>query len=139
MTDAAPSCQRNGAALAGIRILDLSRGPAAGLATMILADFGAEVLVVDPPFDDLLQKLPAAPLWRRGKRSLRLDLTRPEACETFDELCAGADVLVTSWRPAALERKLLQAGIVQQRHPHLTYCHITGFGPDGPYADYPWV
>ena len=61
-------------ALDGIRILDLTRGPAGGLATMILADFGAEVIVIDGPFEDPLLNLPAAPMWRRGKTPLDLDL-----------------------------------------------------------------
>ena len=54
-------------ALEGIRILDLTRGPAGGLATMILADFGAEVVVIDGPNEDPLLNLPASPMWRRGK------------------------------------------------------------------------
>ena len=51
-------------ALEGIRVLDLTRGPAGGLATMILADFGAEVVVIDA-YEDPLLNLPASPMWRR--------------------------------------------------------------------------
>ena len=51
-------------ALEGIRVLDLTRGPAGGLATMILADFGAEVVVIEGPNEDPLLNLPASPMWR---------------------------------------------------------------------------
>ena len=61
----------------GIRILDLTRGPAGGLATMILADFGAEVVVIDGPNEDPLLDLPAAPMWRRGRFLLIWTLMTP--------------------------------------------------------------
>ena len=65
--------------LAGIRVLDLSRGPAGALATMVLADFGADVLLVEPPGGDPFRRLPSWPLWLRGKRSRELDLKREDA------------------------------------------------------------
>ena len=56
--------------LMGIRVLDLTTGPAAGIATMILADFGAEVLVVRRPGEDTFDNQPAFPMWSRGKKSV---------------------------------------------------------------------
>ncbi|MEM7100275.1 MAG: CoA transferase [Pseudomonadota bacterium] len=119
-------------ALNGIRVLDLSAGPAGGLATMVMADFGAEVLLLDQP-DHPLNKLAAAPMWRRGKALLELDIHAQR--DTFHELCAGADVLVCNWRPGALARHHLTYPEIANRHPHLIMCHITGFGPEGPWAD----
>jgi crotonobetainyl-CoA:carnitine CoA-transferase CaiB-like acyl-CoA transferase len=124
--------------LSGLRILDLSRGPAAGLSTMILADFGAEVLVVNRSGEaDPLADSPSAPMWNRGKQQISLDLNKTEACEAFESLCAGADVLVSNWRPDALKRKSLDFKSVEARHPHLIFCHITGFGSSGPLANLP--
>ena len=123
--------------LGNFRVLDLTTGPAAGIATMILADFGAEVLLIERPSGDPLAALPSAPMWRRGKRTLTLDLATPGGFETLHELCAGADVLVCNWRASALERKGLDFDSLNQRHPHLVFCHITGFGSRGPRADLP--
>lgn len=123
--------------LAGLRILDLSRGPAAGIATMILADFGADVLVVERPGEDPFTRLPSAPMWRRGKHRITLDLDTASDRETFELLCRGADVLVCNWRGAALAKRELDYQAVSQRHPQLIYCHVTGFGNRGPYAQIP--
>lgn len=124
-------------ALEGIRILDLTRGPAGGMATMILADFGAEVLVIERPEPDAMLALPASPMWRRGKRTLPLDLSLEEGLSALDGLCAGADVLICNWRTAALARKQLDFTRVHARHPHLIFCHISGYGSHGPRANYP--
>lgn len=124
-------------ALEDVRVLDLTTGPAGGLATMILADFGADVLVIERPSGDPLAALPAAPMWRRGKRTLTLDLGSEPGVETLHALCAGADVLICNWRPLALARKGLDFDRLHARHPHLVFCHLTGFGGQGPRADYP--
>ncbi len=104
---------------------------------MILADFGAEVVVIDGPNEDPLIDLPAAPMWRRGKISVDLDLDDANDLEQFHQLCAASDVLVCNWRTAALERKQLTHKHLQLRHPHLIFSHITGFGGKGPKANYP--
>ncbi len=123
-------------ALDGVRILDLSRGPAAGLAGMILADFGARVLcVTQPGTEDQFTRLGAAPMWRRGKATLPLDLDDEEQRARLEQLCAGADVLLCSWRSASLRRRGLDFESLHSRHPHLTLCHVSGFGSRGPLAD----
>lgn len=124
-------------ALEDLRVLDLTTGPAGGIATMILADFGAEVLVVERPDGDPLADLPAAPMWRRGKRTIELDLDGNAGFSTLHELCAGADVLICNWRADALARRSLDFDSLHAQHPHLVFCHITGFGSHGPCADYP--
>ena len=125
-------------ALNGIRVIDLTRGPAGGLASMMLADFGAEVLrVVQRSAPDPLEELPAAPMWHRGKQRLELDLTSPEALGKLHRLCACADVFITTWREAALSQYELTPTQLEQAHPHLVVCHINGFGHKGPLANVP--
>jgi crotonobetainyl-CoA:carnitine CoA-transferase CaiB-like acyl-CoA transferase len=124
-------------ALNGLRVIDLTTGPAGGLATMHLADFGADVLLIEPPDRHTLNDLAAAPMWQRGKHSLPLDLSDSRDMETFHSLCAGADVLVCNWRPSALARRGLQFEQLHDRHPHLVFCHISGFGSRGPLAELP--
>jgi crotonobetainyl-CoA:carnitine CoA-transferase CaiB-like acyl-CoA transferase len=123
--------------LHGIRVLDLTRGPAGGIATMVMADFGAEVLVIERPGEDVLNELPATRMWRRGKHLLQLDLDEQGPLERLHELCAGADVFICNWRASALARKGLDFATLHARHPHLIFCHISGFGSHGPRADYP--
>ena len=123
--------------LEDVRILDLTSGPAGGIATMILADFGAEVLMIERPGIDPMMALPASRMWRRGKRSLPMDLSTTAGLATLDDLCSGADVLICNWRFAALERKRLDYASLHARHPHLILCHISGYGSQGPRADYP--
>lgn len=121
-----------------LRVIDLTTGPAGGLVTMMLADFGAEVLLINKPTGpDPLAGLAAAPMWQRGKHSLTLDLQTEEGLERLHRLCAGADVLVSNWRPKALERKGLGGDTLATRHPHLVFCHITGYGNVGPLANLP--
>jgi len=107
------------------------------MAGMILADFGAEVLCIERPGGNALAALPATPMWCRGKRSLTLNLAEDSDYSIFDDLCAGADVLLCNWRTSALLRKSLDFDSVHRRHPHLIYCHISGYGSRGPRADYP--
>lgn len=122
--------------LDGIRVLDLTSGPAGGIATMILADFAAEVLMIEPPHGYHLNELPASRMWRRGKKTLELDLDTEAGLETLHQLCAASDVLVINWKASTLARKGLDFGSLHARYPHLIYCHISGFGSHGPRADY---
>ncbi len=124
-------------ALEGLKVLDLSHGPATGIATMILADFGADVVRVIPPDSHPLDSGNAAPMWKRGKREICLDLDTEPAQATLHELLAKADVFVVNWRSRALEQRALDYANIKARYPHLIYCHISGFGSQGPKADYP--
>ena len=120
-------------ALQGLRVLDLTSGPAGGMATMILADFGAEVLMVQRPaaLPDVFASLPAAPMWRRGKQAVTLDLNTSDDLQRLQQLAAAADVFVSNWRIGALQRKGLDFDSMHARHPHLVYCHMSGFGARG--------
>ncbi len=123
--------------LKDVRVVDLTRGPAGGLATMIMADFGAEVLVIDPPEPHGIDQLASTPMWRRGKRNLTLDTKQAEQREALEEIFAGADICLINWRSQALKAQALDFNSVHARHPHLIYCHISGFGSHGPKANYP--
>jgi alpha-methylacyl-CoA racemase len=117
--------------LAGLRVLDLSGLGPAPFATMMLADFGAQVLSVrrpDPlPFD------PAAAM-SRGKDAIGLDLRHAEGKALARRLAQGADVLVEGFRPGVMERLGLGPDILMAENPKLIYARLTGWGQTGPYA-----
>src|SRR6476469_9927989 len=80
--------------LVGMRVLDLSRGMPGAVATMILADYGAEVVVVERPGGTPLRRTGAHSVWNRGKRSLVADLGDPDDVAVLAGLAAGADVVI---------------------------------------------
>ena len=120
-----------------LRVLDLSEGPVGGVTTMVLADFGADVVKVERPGGDPWRSVPNAPMWLRGKRSAVLDLKTGEGHESLARLVEGADVVVTSGRPGKAEALGADYETLKARNPALVYCAVTGFGPEGPYAGYP--
>ena len=124
-------------ALSSLRVVELGTGPTVSLACMILADFGAEVLRIEPPTPGPLDQLPAAPMWQRGKCATPLDLDQEDDVEALLELLGAADVLVTNWRSSKLAARGLGFEHLSQTHPHLNLCHITGFGLHGPLSDLP--
>ncbi|MGH2598658.1 MAG: CaiB/BaiF CoA transferase family protein [Dehalococcoidia bacterium] len=124
------------APLDGLRVVDLTLGPAGGIATMVLRDFGADVVKIEPPGGDPFRRLAAAPMWLRGKRSIVADLNQPDGRTTLETLVRGADVAVVGLRPATAERLRVDAATLHALNPRLVYCAITGFGAKGPYRDY---
>lgn len=118
-------------ALQGIRVLDFTQGMAGPLATMILADFGAEVIRVEPAGGDPNWLHPAYLLWNRGKKSIELDT----ASEEMARLIGGADVLIESYRPGEADRMGFGYARAAQLNPQLVYVSITAFGQDGPYRN----
>ena len=90
--------------LGGLRVIDLSSGQAGGIATMVLADFGADVIKVERPGGDPTRREPAAPMWLRGKRSIVLDLDEAPARKRLADLAASADVVLASYRPGVAAR-----------------------------------
>lgn len=123
--------------LKGLRVLDLSSGPVGGMATMVLADFGADVLKIEPPGGDPLRSLANSPLWLRGKRSIELDLDVHAQRQHAERLARVADVLVTTLTEKQAHGFGLGYESVSSENPSLIYCRISGFGPRGPYANYP--
>ncbi|MGI8554365.1 MAG: CaiB/BaiF CoA transferase family protein [Dehalococcoidia bacterium] len=121
---------------AGLRVLDLSRGPAAGIATMVLGDFGAEVIKIEPPGGDPFQDLAASPVWLRGKQRIAVNLKTGEGVERLHDLAADADILVASYRPGVAQRLQADFETLSTINPGLVYCSVTGWGPSGPYSGY---
>ncbi len=122
--------------LEGVKVLDFAQGMAGSVATMVLSDFGADVVKVEPPGGDPFRAFPAALLWNRGKRSVTLDLKSPEGRENARRLAAESDVVVQTFRPGTPERLGIGYEALAEDHPALVYASITGFGPKGPYARY---
>ncbi len=124
-------------ALSGVRVIELASNPAAGLAGMILADFGAEVLRVAHPAGNVDDALPEASMYRRGKVTITLDHDDPVSREQLDALCQSADVLLCDLAPQTLAGSKLDYPSLQARSPQLTLAHVTGYGADGAMANVP--
>jgi len=122
-------------ALSGIRVVGLSNTIAGVRASQLLADFGAEVVEIEPVGGSPLRIDPAWPLWDRRKKSIELDLKAPEDLEVAGRLAAAADVVIDTFRPGVAERLGLGYEGLASRNPRLVYTSITGFGRQGPLAD----
>jgi crotonobetainyl-CoA:carnitine CoA-transferase CaiB-like acyl-CoA transferase len=124
--------------LAGVRVVDLSRVLAGPYCTMMLADLGADVVKIERPGEGDETRTWGPPYAggeaayflavNRSKRSVAIDLKRPEGRELVLELCARADVVLENFRPGGAARLGLDAEVVQARNPRVVYCSITGFG-----------
>lgn len=124
--------------LAGLRVLDFSRGRAGALAGLILADGGADVLRIEPPGGDpLWDDLPGYPVWHRGKEIVEIDLRQPSAREAIAKRLPVTDVLIDGLRPGALEAAGLGFGAVAAVAPRLVYASLSGFGFVGPEKEIP--
>ena len=121
----------------GLRVVDCSRGTVGTRATGMLADYGVDVIWVEPPGGDpCRQHYPAAySVFCRGKRSITLDLTVTEQRDQLLELLDTADVFVESWQPGVAEKLGLSWDLLHERNPSLVGCSISGFGLDGPQRD----
>lgn len=130
-------------ALAGLRVVELGVWVAAPSAAALLADWGADVVKVESPSGDPMRQVfgslgidsdmpnPAFSLDNRGKRSVVLDLRTPEDRRHLEELLATSDVFITNLRPDSLEGLGLEPAATVERHPHLVYCSISGYGLRG--------
>ncbi|MET0145674.1 MAG: CoA transferase [Ilumatobacteraceae bacterium] len=135
--------------LEGVRVVELGAWVAGPAAAGILADWGADVVKVEPASGDPQRNIfgavgvrdqsavPPFELDNRGKRSVVLDLRADDGRDAMERLLAGADVFVTNMRVKALERLGLDPVATRERHPRLVYGIITGFGLTGPDADRP--
>jgi crotonobetainyl-CoA:carnitine CoA-transferase CaiB-like acyl-CoA transferase len=140
-----------GGALSHLRVLDLSRVLAGPWASQVLADLGADVIKVERPGAGDETRAWGPPWLRdagggetgesayfasanRGKRSVTLDLSRPEGQAIVHRLLERSDVLLENYKVGALARWGLGWEHVSARHPRVVYCSISGFGQTGPYA-----
>lgn len=114
------------------RVLDLTRVIAGPVATRTLAHLGCDVLRLDPPW---LPELPAQHIdTGAGKRSALVDVGSPEGRQRLEDLLSGADVLVTGYRPGALDRHGLDEASLAQRHPSLVVASLSAWTPSGPWG-----
>ena len=126
--------------LSGIRVVDITNVVAGPSCAAQLADQGADVIKVEPHKGDLIRSSAESGLppmfitCNRGKRSLAIDLKRPEASDVLWRLMDRADVLVQNLRPGAMERLGFGEPEVRARNPGIIYLSISGFGETGPYA-----
>jgi crotonobetainyl-CoA:carnitine CoA-transferase CaiB-like acyl-CoA transferase len=135
-------------ALSGIRVLDLSRLLPGGFCSLLLADFGAEVLKVEdtgmgdyirwsPPFHEGADESARSALFlalNRGKRSIRVDLKSAAGKEILLRLVREHDVVLESFRPGVMDRLGVGYERLREENPRLVYCAISGYGQDGPYT-----
>jgi crotonobetainyl-CoA:carnitine CoA-transferase CaiB-like acyl-CoA transferase len=130
-------------ALAGLRVVDLTRHIPGPYCTLLLADLGADVVKIEaPPFGDPTRAVPPAQgddsaahaALNRGKRSVMLDVRSDLGASVVRRLTARADVLVEGFRPGVMERLGLGAGALLAANPRLVYCSLSGYGQRGPMA-----
>ena len=129
--------------LQGIRVLDLTRLLPGPMATLHLADMGADVVKIeDTGAGDYAREMGRVRegmsdffrLVNRNKRAMRLDLKNPQGREVFLRLAKNADVVVESFRPGVMAKLGLGYDALAAINPRIVYCSITGYGQDGPYA-----
>jgi crotonobetainyl-CoA:carnitine CoA-transferase CaiB-like acyl-CoA transferase len=131
---------------AGLKVIDLSQGVAGPYCAMLLAQYGAEVIKVEPPEggdwsrtigvtygDQTAYSIPS----NLGKRSIALDLKSQDGRQVLWRLLAGADVFIQGFRPGVIERLGFGYPVVSEREPRIIYLSISGFGPAGPLAERP--
>ena len=137
-------------ALEGIKVLDFCRNAPGMFATMILADLGADVLMIERPMDETRasyerivsgietredeRRHASFNALQRNKRSIALNLKEPEALEVFRRLAADADVVVEGFRPGVVDRLGVGYEQVKQINPRAIYCSVSGYGQTGPYS-----
>jgi crotonobetainyl-CoA:carnitine CoA-transferase CaiB-like acyl-CoA transferase len=135
--------------LSDVRVLDLSRLLPGGFCSLLLADFGSEVLKVEdtgmgdyvrwsPPYYEGAEDSAKSALYlalNRGKRSIRLNLKDERGQEVLLRLARDYDVLIESFRPGVMDRLGVGYERLRAENPGLVYCAITGYGQDGPYRD----
>lgn len=135
-----------GGPLEGVKVLDLTRVLAGPYCTMLLCDMGAEVIKIERPnvgedsryFSPFKNGESGYYIFlNRGKKSLTLNLKKPEGVEIFKKLTAKADVIVENFKPGTLEKLGIGYDMVREINPRIIMASISGFGQTGPYAQRP--
>jgi len=130
----------------GIRVIDFSTMISGPICSQYLGDLGADVIKVEPLAGDMVRYTGGAPhaglsgffvQYNRNKRSIALDLKSSQGSEVVKELVDSADVVLENFRPGVAERLGVGYEALRARQPRLVYAAISGFGPDGPYAEQP--
>jgi crotonobetainyl-CoA:carnitine CoA-transferase CaiB-like acyl-CoA transferase len=131
-------------ALAGVRVVDFTQVLSGPYCTQILGDLGADIIKIESPQGDVARTMPPnfvadSSVYylsiNRNKRSIVLDLKRPEGLDLARRLVEASDVVIENFRPGVLPRLGLSAEAARQQNPRLIWCSVSGFGQDGPYRD----
>ena len=136
-----------GGPLAGVKVIDLTSVVVGPMVSLMLADYGADIIKIEPPSGDIVRNLAGRAIspnmspkflhLNRNKRSLAIDLKKPEAYSALKKLLAEADILLWNVRPSAMARLKLSYEDVKAINPKIIYCGIVGFGQTGPYRNKP--
>ncbi|MEO8442284.1 MAG: CoA transferase [Betaproteobacteria bacterium] len=136
-----------GGPLKDIRVIDMTSVVVGPMVTLMLADYGADVIKIEPPSGDIVRNLAGRAIspnmspkflhLNRNKRSLAIDLKKPAAYDAVKKLLATADVLLWNVRPSAMARLKLSYEDVKAINPKIIYCGIVGFGQTGRYKNKP--
>ena len=131
--------------LEGVKVLDLSHALAGPFCSTMLADYGAQVIKIEPPGLGDIARAWGSPLpggetdyfasLHRNKKGMVLDLKNPAGKETFLRMVERCDIVLENYRAGALSRLGLDYETARKRNPGIIYCSISGFGQDGPYRD----
>jgi crotonobetainyl-CoA:carnitine CoA-transferase CaiB-like acyl-CoA transferase len=137
---------RSAGALAGLKVIDLTRVLGGPYCTMILSDHGAEVIKIEPPQGDEVRDW-GPPFHEddasyfiginRNKRAIALDIGKPEGQSVLLRLLQDADLLIENFKPGSMEKWGIGYDELSKRFPRLIHCRISGFGPDGPLGGLP--
>jgi crotonobetainyl-CoA:carnitine CoA-transferase CaiB-like acyl-CoA transferase len=129
-------------ALDGIKVLDLCRGYPPAFATMHMADFGADVIKVDPvgytsalPGGTDEDKISAYTFIDRNKRSIKINMRSDAGRELIFKLARHVDILIENSRPGTMEKLGIGYTTLKEINPRLIYCQVSGYGQTGPYKD----
>ena len=109
----------------GLKVLDFTDGMLGSVATMVLSDYGADVIKVEPLGGHRSRSIPAAIQWNRGKKSIVLDLEGSEGRAQAQELSKRADVVIESFRPGTTQRLGIDYETLSADRPDLVYCSLT--------------
>ena len=132
-------------ALDDLTVLDLSHALAGPFATTLLADYGAEVIKIEPPGSGDMARAWGPPFYdresayfvnlHRNKKSIELDLKHPEGRDVFFRLLDGADIVIENLRIGSVQKLGIDYDACAARRPGIVYCSVSGFGQDGPYRE----
>ena len=133
--------------LSGLKVVDLTQAMAGPCCAMLLGDFGAEVVKIEPPKEGDMLRFWGPPfiggigayflMFNRNKRGMTIDLRKPAGLEIFRRLARDADVVIESFRPNVKKKLKIDYDDLVAENPRLIYTSISGFGQTGPYADRP--
>jgi crotonobetainyl-CoA:carnitine CoA-transferase CaiB-like acyl-CoA transferase len=116
----------------GLRVVTVGESVSAAVAGMVLADYGADVLMIEPPNGSRLRQAPAYPMWSRATRTVCLDLSASDDRARLLDVVSGADVMFVALEPATADRLGVDGVSLCAANPRLVHCEVTGFGRGHP-------